>query len=398
MTTLSIPAKFQFMKEILDDMENNYLIWHTRILEAPCEPWTIVDGKKVLMICSNNYLGLANHPRLKKAMIEATEKYGAGTGAVRVIAGTMKIHEELEKELAKFKRRESSVVFQSGFAANFGSIPQIADKNDLIISDELNHGSIIDGIRLSRAEKRIYPHRDTATLERILETESKKFKKILIVTDGVFSMDGTIAPLPELVKLTEEYNAILYVDDAHGEGVLGEGGRGVVSYFNLEGKVDIEMGTFSKAFGVVGGYVAGAEILCKYLKNKARPYLLSGSHPPGIAAACLEALKIVQENPWLVEKLWENTRYFKKELQNLGFNTGISQTPITPIIVGENKPTKELADMLFEEGVFVVPIFYPMVPRKTARIRTIVNANHTKEDLDFALNAFEKCGKRLKII
>ncbi|MDT7891595.1 MAG: glycine C-acetyltransferase [Thermoproteota archaeon] len=391
-------TKISFMKETLEQMERDYLIWEEFVLEGPSETWTIVNGKRVLVMCSNNYLGLANHPRLKKAAIEAIEKYGAGSGSVRPIAGTMKIHLELEQEMAKYKRKEASITFQSGFAANMGSIPQLVDQGDLIISDELNHGSIIDGIRLSRAEKRIYGHRDVSSLEKILATEAKKFRRILVVTDGVFSMDGDIAPLPEIVKLCDEYNALLYVDDAHGDGVLGENGRGIANHFHLEDKVDIEMGTFSKAFGCVGGYIVGSKLLCDYLRNKVRPYLLTGSQPPPVAAACLEAIKIVQEDSSLFTKLWDNTRYFKKSLQQMGFDIGQSQTPITPIIIGENKTTKEFSKMLFKEGVFGVPIYYPMVPKGKARIRTIVTAVHTKEDLDFALNTFEKVGKALKVI
>ena len=391
-------TKISFMKETLEQMERDYLIWEEFVLEGPSETWTIVNGKRVLVMCSNNYLGLANHPRLKKAVIEAIEKYGVGSGSVRPIAGTMKIHLELEQEMAKYKRKEASITFQSGFAANMGSIPQLVDQGDLIISDELNHGSIIDGIRLSRAEKRIYGHRDVSSLEKILATEAKKFRRILVVTDGVFSMDGDIAPLPEIVKLCDEYNALLYVDDAHGDGVLGENGRGIANHFHLEDKVDIEMGTFSKAYGCVGGYIVGSKLLCEYLRNKVRPYLLTGSQPPPVVAACLEAIKIVQEDSSLFTKLWDNTRYFKKSLQQLGFDIGQSQTPITPIIIGENKTTKEFSKMLFKEGVFGVPIYYPMVPKGKARIRTIVTAVHTKQDLDFALNAFEKVGKTLKVI
>jgi len=391
-------SKFQYMVKALEEMEQNYLIWEENILEAPADAWTVVNGKKVLMLCSNNYLGLANDERLRRAAIKAIEKYGAGSGSVRPIAGTMKIHIELEEEMAKYKRREACVVFQTGFTANAGSIPQLVDQGDLIVSDELNHGSIIDGIRLSRAEKIIYKHKDVSSLDKILQDESRKYNKILIITDGVFSMDGDIAPLPDIVKICEEYNAILYVDDAHGDGVLGENGRGIVNHFKLEGRVDIEMGTFSKAFGCVGGYIASSEIVCKYLKNKVRPYLLTGSHPPPVAAACLEAIKIVQQDESLFEKLWENTRYFKKELVSLGFDIGESQTPITPIIIGENKPTKELAKLLFEEGIFVTPIFYPMVPKGRSRIRTIVTAQHDKQTLDIALNAFEKCARKLKII
>lgn len=390
--------KLAFMLETLEQMRNEYLIWDEYILEGPSEAWTVVNGERVLVLCSNNYLGLANHPRLKRAAIEAIEKYGAGSGSVRPIAGTMKIHKELEEELAKYKRKEASIVFQSGFATNMGSIPQIVDQGDLVISDELNHGSIIDGIRLSKAERRIYPHKDVASLEKILASEAKKYRRVLVITDGVFSMDGDIAPLPDIVKLCEEYNAILYVDDAHGDGVLGENGRGIANHFHLEEKVDIEMGTFSKAFGCVGGYIVGSSTLCEYLRNKVRPYLLTGSHPPAVAAACLEAIKIVQEDQSLFKKLWDNTHYFKKGLKQLGFDIGESQTPITPVIIGENKTTKEFSKMLFKEKVFGVPIYYPMVPRGKARIRTIITALHSKEDLDFALNAFEKVGKALRII
>jgi len=393
-----VKEKLNFMVEALKQMEADYLIWEEYVLEGPSEIWTTVNGKRVLVMCSNNYLGLANHPRLKRAAIEAIEKYGAGSGSVRPIAGTMRIHLELEQEMAKYKRKEASITFQSGFATNMGTIPQLVDQGDLIISDELNHGSIIDGIRLSKAERRIYGHRDVASLERILENEAKRYRRILVVTDGVFSMDGDIAPLPDIVKLCDEYNAILYVDDAHGDGVLGENGRGIANHFKVEDKVDIEMGTFSKAYGCVGGYIVGSKILCDYLRNKVRPYLLTGSQPPAVAAACLEAIKIVQEDSSLFTKLWDNTRYFKKALQQMGFDTGQSETPITPIIIGENKTTKEFSKLLFQEGVFGVPIYYPMVPKGKARIRTIVTAAHSRSDLDFALNAFEKIGKRLKII
>ncbi|HLI46686.1 MAG TPA: glycine C-acetyltransferase [Geobacterales bacterium] len=390
--------KLNFMYEALKQMENDYLIWEEYILEGPSETWTTVNGKRVLVLCSNNYLGLANHPRLKKAAIEAIEKYGAGSGSVRPIAGTMKIHLELEAEMAKYKNKEASITFQSGFATNMGSIPQLADQGDLIVSDELNHGSIIDGIRLSKAERRIYGHRDVASLEKILESEAKKYRRVLVITDGVFSMDGDIAPLPEIAKLCDEYGAMLYVDDAHGDGVLGENGRGIANHFHLEDKVDIEMGTFSKAYGCVGGYIVGKKVLCDYLRNKVRPYLLTGSQPPPIAAACLEAIKLVQEDNSLFVRLWDNTRYFKKALRQMGFDIGQSETPITPIIIGENKTTKEFSRLLFKEGIFGVPIYYPMVPRGKARIRTIVTAAHTKEDLDLALNAFERVGKSLKII
>ncbi len=348
----------------------------------------------MLVLCSNNYLGLANHPQLKQAAIAATRKYGAGSGSVRVIAGTMDLHLDLEKVLAQYRGTEASITFQSGYAANAGTISALVDERDVIISDELNHGSIIDGCRLTKAERRVFKHRDVADLEKQLQGASG-FRRILIITDGVFSMDGDIAPLKEIVRLAEEYHGITYVDDAHGDGVLGRGGRGITSHFGLEGRVDIDMGTFSKAFGSVGGYVIGPKVLCEYLQNKVRSYLLSGSHPPAVVGACIAAIRLVKKNPNLVKKLWNNTRYFKKGLQQLGFDTGNSETPITPVILGESAKARRLADELFKIGVFVLPIVYPMVPRDKARIRTIVTSAHTKKDLDNALAAFEKAGKKL---
>lgn len=381
----------------LETLKEQDLLWRIRVLQGPSEAWTTVDGKRVLMLCSNNYLGLCNHPKLKKAAIEAIEKYGVGSGAVRVIAGTMDLHLELEKKVAEFKHADSSITFQSGFAANAGSIPVLAEEGDLIISDELNHGSIIDGARLSKADRKIYKHRDMDSLNQILE-ESGDYRRVWIITDGVFSMDGDVAPLPKIVKLAKEYGAMVYVDDAHGEGVLGENGRGTTSHFGVEGNVEVEMGTFSKAFGVVGGYIACSKPLRDYLENRVRPYLLSGSHPPAVIASCIAAIEEVQRNPDLLKKLWRNTDYWKKGLKQIGYDIGESITPITPVMIGENKPTQELADKLFDMGVFVIPIVYPMVPKGKARIRTIVTAMHTEEDLNFALNAFEKVGKRLGIV
>jgi glycine C-acetyltransferase len=391
-----------FLREEYTELVKNELDWKLRVLQGPSTPWCTVDGKKVLMFCSNNYLGLSNHPRLKEAAIKAVQTHGAGSGSVRPIAGNMDLHVELEKRLARFKRAEASLVYQTGFAANAGLIPQLAGKDDLIISDELNHGSIIDGVRLSHAERAVYKHSDMQDLQRVLneaEKHSPPYTRILIITDGVFSMDGDIAPLDGIAKLCAEHGAMVFVDDAHGEGVLGEGGRGVVSHFKLSrDKVHVEMGTFSKAFGVVGGHVSGSKDLINFAYNKSRTWLLSGSHPPAVAAACIAAIDVLESEPQHVQKLWENTRYFKKVMKDLGFDIGNSQTPITPVIVGESGVAKKLSARLFEEDVFALPIIYPMVARDKARIRTIMNAALTREDLGFAINAFEKIGKELHII
>jgi len=391
-----------FLREEYEELVRNELDWKLRVLQGPSTPWCTVDGKKVLMFCSNNYLGLSNHPRLKEAAIKAVQTHGAGSGSVRPIAGNMDLHIELERRLAKFKHAEASLVYQTGFAANAGLIPQLVGKEDLIISDELNHGSIIDGVRLSHAERAIYKHADAEDLQRALEEaerHSPPYRRILIVTDGVFSMDGDIAPLDEIAKLGAEHGAMVYVDDAHGEGVLGEGGRGIVSHFKLgRDKVHVEMGTFSKAFGVVGGHISGSRDLINFAYNRSRTWLLSGSHPPAVAAACIAAIDVLESEPQHVQKLWDNTRYFKKAMKDLGFDIGNSQTPITPVIVGESGVAKKLSARLFEEGVFALPIVYPMVARDKARIRTIMNAALTREDLDFAINAFEKIGKELSII
>jgi len=391
-----------FLREEYTELVKNELDWKLRVLQGPSTPWCTVDGKKVLMFCSNNYLGLSNHPRLKEAAIKAVQTHGAGSGSVRPIAGNMDLHVELEKRLARFKRAEASLVYQTGFAANAGLIPQLAGKDDLIISDELNHGSIIDGVRLSHAERAVYKHSDMQDLQRVLneaEKHSPPYTRILVITDGVFSMDGDIAPLDGIAKLCAEHGAMVFVDDAHGEGVLGEGGRGIVSHFRLSrDKVHVEMGTFSKAFGVVGGHVSGSKDLINFAYNKSRTWLLSGSHPPAVAAACIAAIDVLESEPQHVQKLWENTRYFKKVMKDLGFDIGNSQTPITPVIVGESGVAKKLSARLFEEDVFALPIIYPMVARDKARIRTIMNAALTREDLGFAINAFEKIGKELHII
>mgnify|MGYP000297069120 FL=1 len=391
-----------FLRTEYEALVNSELDWKIRVLQGPSTPWCNVDGKKVLMFCSNNYLGLSNHPKLKEAALKAVKTHGAGSGSVRPIAGTMDIHVELERRLANFKHTESSLVYQTGFAANAGLIPQLVGKEDLIISDELNHGSIIDGVRLAHAERAVYKHSDTQDLERVLneaEKHSPPYRRILIITDGVFSMDGDIAPLDKVAKVAEEHGAMVYVDDAHGEGVLGEGGRGIVSHFNLNrDKVHVEMGTFSKAFGVVGGHVSGSKDLVNFAYNKSRTWLLSGSHPPAVAAACIAAIDVLETEPQHVRTLWEHTKYFKKAMKDLGFNLGNSETPITPVMVGESGLAKKLSSRLFEEGVFALPIVFPMVARDKARIRTIMNAALAKKDLDFAVNAFEKIGKELHII
>jgi len=392
-----------FLREEYQALVEGELDWKLRVLQGPSTPWCVVEGKKVLMLCSNNYLGLSNHPRLKEAMIKATQTHGVGSGSVRPIAGNMDLHVELERRLAKFKGAEASLVYQTGFMANFGLIPQLApDKEDLIISDELNHGSIIDGVRLSHAERAIYKHCDTEDLAHVLDEAEKHkppYRRILIITDGVFSMDGDIAPLDQTAKLGEEHGAMVYVDDAHGEGVLGEGGRGIVSHFKLDRKkVHVEMGTFSKAFGVVGGHISGSRDLINFAYNRSRTWLLSGSHPPSVAAACIAAIDVLESEPQHVNTLWNNTTYFKSAMKGLGFDIGNSQTPITPIIVGESSVAKKLSVRLYEEGVFALPIVFPMVARGKARIRTMMNAALTKDDLNFAISAFEKVGKELSII
>ena len=391
-----------FLLEEYQDLVRQELDWKLKVLGGPSAPWCSVDGKRVLMFCSNNYLGLSNHPRLKVAAIEATKTHGVGSGSVRAIAGNMDLHVVLERRLARFKEAEASLVYQTGFAANSGLIPQLAGKGDVIVSDELNHGSIIDGVRLSAAERRVYRHGDASDLARVLDEIEKAnppFRRVLVVTDGIFSMDGDIAPLDRIAALGEEHGAMVYVDDAHGEGVLGDGGRGIVSHFHLpRARVQVEMGTFSKAFGVVGGHISGSKDLINFAYNKSRTWLLSGSHPPGVAAACIAAVDVLEKEPQHVQKLWENTRYFKKAMKDLGFDIGTSETPITPVMVGESGKAKKLSSRLFEIGVFALPIVYPMVSQGKARIRTIMNAALTREDLDFAIGAFQTAGKELGMI
>ncbi|MEM0475321.1 MAG: glycine C-acetyltransferase [Candidatus Norongarragalinales archaeon] len=388
-----------FLKQEVDELKAKHWNWVLHSLDSASTPHCVVDGKQVLMFCSNNYLNLSNHPRLKRAAIKAVREFGVGSGSVRAIAGSMKLHFELEKRIAEFKETEAALYYQTGFAANAGLIPQLVGEGDLVVSDELNHGSIIDGVRLSKAERAIFKHKNTDDLKRVLEeAEAKNYRRILIVTDGVFSMDGDIAPLPKIVELAREHGAMTFVDDAHGDGVLGEKGKGIVHHFGLQGKVTVEMGTFSKAFGVVGGLIAGSAALCEFAFNKSRTWLLSGSAPPATVAACIEALNVCDEEPRHWKKLWSNTKYFKRKLKKLGFNTGASETPITPIIVGESDKAVALSNKLFEAGIFALPIVFPMVARDAARIRTMMNAGHKKEDLDFALEKLEEIGKELKIV
>jgi len=378
------------------------LDWRIRVLESPSMPWCEIDGKRVLMFCSNNYLGLSNHPRLKEAAHRAIDDRGVGSGSVRPIAGTMDIHIELERRLAKFKHADASLVYQTGFAANAGLIPQLAGEGDLIVSDELNHGSIIDGVRLSRAERAVYRHTDVEDLKKVLtkaEEHAPAYRRVLVITDGVFSMDGDIAPLDKISQVAAQHGAMVYVDDAHGEGVLGPGGRGIVAHFGLgRDKVHVEMGTFSKAFGVVGGHISGSKDLVLFALNKSRTWLLSGSHPPPVAAACLAAIDVLESEPEHVERLWTHTRRFKKEMRDLGFDIGHSETPITPVIVGESSRAQKLSSRLFELGVFALPIVYPMVAKDKARIRTIMNAALTPDDVTTAVSAFAKAGRELSLI
>ena len=389
--------KIQFLVEELDQLRQQGLFRPLRVLGSAQDTEVVVDGKHVLNLSSNNYLGLTTHPRLKAAMIEATEQWGAGSGAVRTIAGTMTIHEDLERRLAEFKHTEASLVFQSGFTANLGVLQSLVREGDVIISDELNHASIIDGIRLSKAERSIFKHKDMDDLERHLEKHRDKRVK-LVVTDGVFSMDGDIAPLPAIVERAERFGALVMVDDAHASGVLGENGRGSVNHFGLDGRVDLQMGTLSKAIGVLGGYVAGAQAVRDFLIHRARPFLFSTSHPPGVAAACIAAIDVLLAEPERIDRLWKNTARFKEGLKRLGFETGASETPITPVIVGKGAVAMEFSDRLFKLGVFAQGIGFPTVAEGRARIRTIVTSVHTDAQLDRALEAFAKAGKELGVI
>jgi glycine C-acetyltransferase len=391
-----------FLAEEYRQLVAQEIDWKLHVLAGPSAPWCSIDGKKVLMFCSNNYLGLSDHPKLKAAAEEAARTRGVGSGSVRPIAGTMDVHVELERRLARFKNAEASLVYQSGFATNAGLIPQLVGEGDLVVSDELNHGSIIDGVRLSRAERAVFRHTDVADLERVLGTAEEhrpEYRRILVITDGVFSMDGDVAPLDRIAEVAHRHGAMVYVDDAHGEGVLGPGGRGIVAHFGLgRDRVHVEMGTFSKAFGVVGGHISGSRDLIDFALNKSRTWLLSGSHPPPVAAACLAAIDVLENEPEHVRRLWSHTERFKKEMQSLGFNTGKSTTPITPVLVGESHVAKQLSQRLFELGVFALPIVYPMVAKGQARIRTIMNAALTPDDVGFAIAAFATAGKELRLV
>ncbi len=387
-----------WIDEELAALKEAGLYTHIRTIESPQDAWLTVDGRRVLNFCSNNYLGLANHPRLVEAARRAMEQYGVGPGAVRTIAGTMTLHVELERRLAAFKGVEAAITFQSGFAANLATIPAIVGREDVIFSDQLNHASIIDGCRLSRAKIIAYPHNDVEALEDLIKEHGPQYRRKLIVTDGVFSMDGDIAPLPRLAELSKRYGCILMVDDAHGEGVLGRGGRGIVDHFDLHGVVDIEVGTMSKAFGVMGGVVAGSRRLIEWLRQRGRPFLFSSAMTVPDVAACLAAIDLLEESTELVDRLWDNARYFKKSMQELGFDTGKSETPITPIMLGEAPLAQEFSRRLFEEGVFAMAIGYPTVPKGAARIRVMPSAAHTREDLDFAIRAFEKVGRELGVL
>lgn len=392
-------GSLSFLEEQIRELKEQDIFRPLARLSGPQGSRAVINGKEVVNLSSNNYLGLSTHPHLIKAAVEAALRYGVGSGAVRTIIGTMEMHLELERKLAEFKHTEAVLVFQSGFTANSGCIPALVGKGDCIISDDLNHASIIDGARLSRAEIKTYPHRNMAGLdEKLQEAEREGFRKKLVITDGVFSMDGDIAPLPQVVELCEKYGAISYVDDAHASGVLGKNGRGTVDHFGLHGRVDVQIGTLSKAFGSLGGYIAGPKVLIDWLTQRGRPFLFSTSHPPAVTAACLAAIDVLLEEPQLIDRLWENAHHFKAGLKQLGFDVGFSETPITPVIIGKGPATMKFADRLFEEGVFAQGITYPTVAPDKSRLRTIVTAGHTEEDLDFALSAFEKIGRELKVI
>lgn len=391
-------AQLQYLTDELNNLREQKLYQKLRILQTEQLPVSRFDGCEVINLSSNNYLGLTTHPKLRQRALEATERYGVGSGAVRTIAGTMSIHMELEEKIAKFKRVEGSVVFQSGFTANAGTVSAILGKEDVIISDALNHASIIDGCRLSRAEIKVFPHKDVAACEDVLKSlESHRGHKLLI-TDGVFSMDGDIAPLPQLVELAEKYGCIMMIDDAHSSGVLGRNGRGTVDHFQLHGRVDIQVGTLSKAIGALGGYVCANRDTIDFLYHRARPFLFSTSHPPSVAASCIAAFEVLEDEPQLIDRLWSNTRFFKSGLQGLGFDTGASETPITPVMVGDAALAHEFSRQLFQNGVFAMGIGFPTVPKGKARIRTIVTATHTEAELAKALDIMNTVARSLKII
>lgn len=389
--------KTHYLSEQLADLKTQGLFNNIKVIDSPMDAHVVIDGKTLINLCANNYLGLANHPRLKEAAKNAIDQYGIGPGAVRTIAGTMSLHEQLEQRLAQFKKAEAVVTLQSGFTANLATVPAMVGKGDVIFSDELNHASIIDACRLSRAKVVRYNHSDVNDLRRAI-AETTDYNRRLIITDGVFSMDGDIAPLPELVKVAQEHNIMLMVDDAHGEGVLGHGGRGIVDHFDLHGQVDIEIGTMSKAFGAVGGIVAGKQEIIDWIKQRGRPFLFSSAMTVPDVAACLEAVDILENSDELVQRLWANGKFFQTELQKLGFDTGDSATPIIPVMLGEAEVAQEFSKQLFAEGVFAMAIGFPTVPKGKARIRVMNSAVHSTADLEEALSIFETVGKRMKLL
>jgi len=387
----------RYLADELEALRAQGLYRRLRVLDGEQKARTSFDHRSVVNLSSNNYLGLTTHPKLRERAIEAIRLFGVGSGSVRPIAGTMSIHMELEQKLAAFKHTEATVVFQSGFTANAGTVSSILGKEDFIVSDELNHASIIDGARLSRASIKVFPHRDAAAARAIVAALPRD-RRTLIITDGVFSMDGDIGALPELCDVADEFGCIMMVDDAHASGVFGKNGRGTVDHFDLHGRVDVQVGTLSKAIGALGGYVAGSQALIEFLCHRARPFLFSTSHPPAVAAACLGAIEVLETEPQRIERLWENTRFFKSGLQALGFNTGTSESPITPVIVGDAARAMKLSDELFQEGVFAQGIGFPTVARDKARVRTIVTATHTRDELQFALDAFGRVGRAVGVI
>ena len=387
-----------YLHDQLDEWRSDGSYQRLRVLESASAAESRFDGKQVVNLASNNYLGLTTHPKLREAAVEAVRKYGVGSGSVRTISGTMRLHMELEERIARFKNVEACVVFQSGFAANAGTVAALLGPEDHIVSDELNHASIIDGGRLSRAKIHVFPHKDAAAAEKILADLDSLTGRKLLISDGVFSMDGDIGALPALAEAAETHGAIMMVDDAHASGVLGRNGRGTIDHFGLHGRVQVQVGTLSKAIGVLGGYVCGSRDLIEFLYHRARPFLFSTSHPPAVAAACLAAFDVLEHEPERIQALWDNTRYFKQGLTSAGFHTGNSETPITPVIVGEARLAHELSRALFEAGVLATGIVFPTVPKGKARVRTIVTATHTRAELDRALEAFRKVGKRLRIL
>jgi glycine C-acetyltransferase len=392
-------GSLDYLKEQLGELDRQGLLQHPRTLEGEQHARARFDGRDVINLASNNYLGLAAHPKLKEAAEKAAAEYGAGSGAVRTIAGTMTLHRELERRFAAFKGAEAALMFQSGFTANSGTVAAILSPEDVIVSDQLNHASIIDGARLSRAEIKVFPHKDVEAADRVLTETAKDGRRQLLITDGVFSMDGDIAPMADLVDVADRHGAIMMVDDAHASGVLGPGGKGTVAHFGIDpARVDIQVGTLSKAIGVLGGFIAGPPHLIEWLVNRGRPYLFSTSAPPPVAAACIAALDIIESEPERIDRLWENTGFFKQGLQALGFDTGMGETPITPVIAGEAQTAQDLSRLLFEDGVFTPAIVVPTVPKGRSRVRTIVTAEHTQDDLQQALDAFERVGRKLALI